>query len=81
MHELFVTGRTLPDAYHASLLALWENHELVPCPDYKTNQKEASMTFLVREPLSEPMISRLFIGDPRALEQYRQEMLDGILDF
>jgi hypothetical protein len=27
------------------------------------------------------MISKLFIGDPRSLEQYRQEMLDGILDF
>jgi len=23
----------------------------------------------------------MFIGDPRSLEQYRQEMLDGILDF
>ena len=27
------------------------------------------------------MISKLFIGGPRELEQYRQEVLDGILDF
>ena len=27
------------------------------------------------------MISRAFIGGPKELEQYRQEMLDGILDF
>ena len=39
------------------------------------------MTFVAENPLEEPMISKLFIGDPRSLEQYTQEMLDGILDF
>jgi thymidylate synthase len=81
MIELFVTGTTLPDAYHKALLALHKEHTELPCPDYNTNQKEASMTFVVLEPLAEPMISKLTIGDPRSLEQYRQEMLDGILDF
>ena len=80
MFELFVTGKTLPEAYHNALVALHENHDEVPCPDYNTNQKEASMTFIVEEPLTEPMISKMFIGDPRSLEQYRQELLDGILD-
>ena len=81
MYELFVTGTSLPDAYHKALLALYENNDELPCPDYSTRQKEASVTFVVQEPLAEPMISKLFIGDPRSLEQYRQEMLDGILDF
>ena len=81
MFELFVTGDSLPEAYHAALLALAGQNSLVPCTDYNTKQKEASMTFVVTSPLAEPMISRLFIGDPRSLEQYRQEMLDGILDF
>ena len=36
---------------------------------------------MVENPLKEPMISRLMIGGPRELEQYRQEILDGILDF
>ena len=81
MHELFVKGTTLPEAYHAALEALYENNDTVPCPDYNTTQKEAAVTFVVEQPLAEPMISRLFIGDPRSLEQYRQEMLDGILDF
>ena len=81
MFEHFVTGATLPDAYHKALLALHRENDQLPCPDYNTNQKEASVTFVVTEPLSEPMISKLFIGDPRSLEQYRQEMLDGILDF
>ncbi|MCL2392490.1 MAG: thymidylate synthase [Oscillospiraceae bacterium] len=81
MQELFVKGTSLPDAYHKALLALHENNDEVPCPDYNTNQKEASMTFIADYPLKEPIISKFFIGDPRSLEQYRQEMLDGILDF
>jgi thymidylate synthase len=81
MHELLVKGLTLPEAYHEALKAIHENHDVAPCTDYDTNQKEASLTFVVESPLEEPMISKLFIGDPHSLEQYRQEMLDGILDF
>ena len=81
MFELFVKGKTLPEAYHNALVALHENHEELPCPDYNTRQKEASMTMVVECPLEEPMISKMFIAEPRSLEQYRQEMLDGILDF
>ena len=81
MFELFVRGTTLPEAYHNALEALFDNHEELPCPDYNTRQKEASMTFVVEKPLEEPMISKMFIAEPRSLEQYRQEMLDGILDF
>jgi len=81
MFELFVKAASLPEAYHKALVALHENHDEMPCPDYNTRQKEASMTFVVENPLEEPMISKMFIGSPRSLEQYRQEMLDGILDF
>jgi len=81
MEEILVKERTLPQAYHASLRALEEYGEVSPCPDYNTTQKELSMTICVEEPLAEPMISKLFIGGYRELEQYRQEMLDGILDF
>ena len=71
---------TLPIAYHKSLLEL-QKAPVIPCPDWNTNQKEVSMTLVVDEPLRDNMISRLFFGDPVSLEQYRQEMLDGILDF
>ena len=81
MFELFVRGVSLPDAYHNALAALHGSHDELLCPDYNTRQKESSLTFIVENPLAEPMISKLFIGDPRSLEQYRQEMLDGILDF
>lgn len=81
MLEICSVGRTLPEAYHEALKSLYISGEDCPCPDYNTNQREISMTMLVLDPLSEPMISKLFIGGYRELEQYRQEMLDGILDF
>jgi thymidylate synthase len=81
MFELSAFGRTLPEAYHNALNMLWHDGMEVPCPDYNTNQREVSMTMVIAEPLMEPMISKLFIGGPADLEQYRQEMLDGILDF
>ena len=81
MKEVLVFGQTLPEAYHKALEALATQGEVSDCADWNTTQKELSMTFQVAEPLAEPMISKLFIGGPEELEQYRQEMLDGILDF
>ena len=81
MIEKLVSGRTLPEAYHRSLEALYDFGETSECPDYNTRQRELSMTICIDEPLAEPMISKLFIGGFSELEQYRQEMLDGILDF
>ena len=81
MIESHIHANTLPEAYHSALLMLNECGDVVPCPDYNTTQKELSMTICVENPLAEPMISRLFIGGPEDLEQYRQEILDGILDF
>lgn len=81
MFEVIRHGMTLPKAYHSALMALRGMGEHVPCPDYNTTQKELTMTMCVEHPLQEPMISRLFIGGPADLEQYRQEILDGILDF
>lgn len=81
MRHVFVTGESLPDAYHNALLSLYKYGEHADCADWDTTQKEVSMTMRVNHPLSEPRISKLFIGGPKELEQYRMEMLDGILDF
>lgn len=81
MTEWIISGDTLPEAYHNALVCLHDWGDEVPCPDYNTSQKEISLTMVVDNPLQEPMISRLMIGGPRELEQYRQEILDGILDF
>lgn len=81
MVERIAIGRTLPEAYHAALRKLAVDGELCDCADWGQKQKELSMTMIVEEPLAEPRISKLFIGGQKELEQYRQEMLDGILDF
>lgn len=81
MLELCVSGNTLPEAYHEALETLHFWGREYPCPDYNTTQYEVGMTMAVLNPLAEPMISKLFVGGFRELEQYRQEMLDGILDF
>ena len=81
MKEYIAEGGSLPEAYHNALMILDKYGEYTPCPDYNTTQKELSMTMFALEPLKEPMISKLFFGGSKDLEQYRQEMLDGILDF
>lgn len=81
MVEVLVKGITLPDAYHKSLIELNSKGDVCDCADWNTTQKEISLTMVVESPLHEPRISKLFIGGPKELEQYRQEMLYGILDF
>ena len=77
----YISEKTLPSAYHRALVTLNEHGRIYSCSDWNTNQKEISVTMEVECPLEEPMISKCFIGGPRELEQYRMEMLDGILDF
>ena len=81
MKEYWVFGTNLAETYHCSLVGLQQEGEIVPCPDYNTTQKEISMTIVTERPLLEPRISALFAGGPDDLEQYVQEMVDGILDF
>lgn len=81
LDEVLITDDTLPGAYHKALWGLKHMGQIAPCADYNTLQKECSMTMVVRHPLQEPRISRLFVGGPYDLERYRREMLDGILDF
>jgi len=79
--EVFITGNSLPETYHKALVELHYNGDITDCADWNTTQKEVTMTMVVNDPLAEPRISKLFIGGAKELEQYRQEMLDGILDF
>ena len=79
--ECLVCGNTLPDAYHNALRKLLYAGRWNECPDYNTQQLECSMTMVVCHAGLEPRISKLMPAGPRELEQYRQEILDGILDF
>ena len=81
MKEIFVKGNTLPEAYHSAILGLYNEGSLESCNDWDQKQKEVSMTFVVENPFQEPMVSKLYIGGFRELQQYVLEVLDGILDF
>lgn len=81
MTELYAHGRSLPEAYHDALKHLYNWSTIVDDASHNTRCKECSMTMVVREPLAEPMISRCVPCGPAELEQYRMEMLDGIMDF
>lgn len=70
MLHVCVTGNTLPEAYHKAL-----------CQLSGVSDQEIALALKVVNPFQEPRISRLWPGGPRELEQYRLEMLDGILDF
>ena len=81
MREINVYGDTLPEAYHKALLQLNSLGEINDCGDWNTRCSEVGMTIKIGKPTMEPMISKLTNCGPRELEQYRMEMLDGILDF
>jgi len=81
MAEVIVYGKNLAGSYHQALLKLKECGDVVDCSDWNTTCLETSMTIVIEEPVSEPMISKCFIGGPHELQQYIMEMLDGILDF
>ena len=78
MREIVARGESLPEAYHNALWWMYKAGEIVDCPAYN---KEAGLTMMIERPLTEPRRSKLFPGGPYDLERYRQEMLDGILDF
>ena len=81
MRELTVRGYSLAESYHKALVELHDYGVKSDCPDWNCKQLECSMTMTITDPLSEPMISRLCICSPEALEQYIQELVYGILDF
>lgn len=86
---LSASGKGLAEAWENSLIALyvkgcWLRTEY----DRKDNEgnfidppsKDCTMHMVVEEPLSEPYIHRAFPGGLEDLEEYRQEVLDGIKD-
>jgi thymidylate synthase len=80
---LIAKGKSLAEAWEKSVFLLYKEG----C-DFKTEydkpndpaSKDATMTVVVEEPMSEPFVHRAFPGGPADLEEYRQEVLDGIKD-
>lgn len=78
-----VTRKTLPEAFHESLVLLEEYGNIYPCEDQDntTHMKEISICFTAEEPFAEPMITKLYPGGFLELEEYILEITQGIKDF
>lgn len=86
---LMVSGSTLADAWEKSLLELWEKGcEIRTDYDRRDESgsfidppsKDCSMCIVVENPVGEPMIHRCFPGGLEDLEEYRQEVVEGVKD-
>ena len=78
-----VEGDTLPEAWEKSVLKVWEEGASIRTEYDKEGSppsKDATMTFVVRKPFSEPRLHRAFPGGIEELEKYRLEVVEGIHD-
>jgi len=86
---LMAKGKSLAQAWENSLLELYQHgcdirtqYDRVDSDGAPIDppSKDATMLLVVEDPASEPFIHRAFPGGPADLEEYRQEVLDGIKD-
>jgi thymidylate synthase len=83
---IYANGNSLAEAWENSLICLWMNSCFVRTEydkkadgtGYFPPSKDCTMVMVVDEPLSEPFVHRSFPGGLEDLEEYRQEVLDGI---
>lgn len=80
---LFVTGKTLPEAWEKAVLECWRKGAAVRTEYDKPGDppsRDCTMMWVVEEPLAEPRIHRAFPGGLEDLEIYRQEVVEGVHD-
>jgi len=78
-----VNGRTLPEAWEKSVLALWESGISIKTEydkDTDPPSKDCTMVMIVEKPFEEPRIHRAIPATLEDLEVYRQEILHGVHD-
>ncbi len=78
---LYAKGKCLPEAWENSLIVLFCYGTFLETQYDKEGDIpsiDCSMMMIVEYPLSEPMIHRSFPGGLEDLEEYRQEVVDGI---
>ncbi len=82
-------GKSLAEAWENSLIALYHYGCEIRTQYDKRNSdgdfvdppsKDCSMRMIIEDPSSEPLIHRAFPGGLEDLEEYRQEVLEGIKD-
>lgn len=80
---LYIQGKTLPEAWENSVLALWKQGAIVKTEYDKSGEpasKDCTMIMEVLEPFTEPRIHLAFPGGIEDLEKYRQEVVLGVHD-
>ncbi|MFC2117171.1 thymidylate synthase [Bacteroidota bacterium] len=80
---LITEGKSLAEAWEKSLVEVYENGCEVKTEYDKPDDppsKDCSMTIVVNDPLSEPMIHKDMPGGLEDLQEYVMEVLDGIKD-
>ena len=80
---LYAEGRCLAEAWENAVLKLYNDGCRVQTSYDKPGDPpsfEASLTYVVREPETEPMIHLCFPGGPADLEEYAMEVCEGIKD-
>ncbi|MGQ9479396.1 MAG: thymidylate synthase [Thermoproteota archaeon] len=78
---LFVEGSFIPEVWEKSIIELW-NRGIYVKTEYGGSSKDCTMLMVIRTPLNEPRIHRagLMVGRLSQLEEYVQEICDGIHD-
>ena len=80
---LYARGKSLAEAWENSMIELYKNGTQFRTEYDKEGDPlsiDSTMIIVIEEPLSEPRIHRCFPGGLDALEEYRQEVLDGVKD-
>jgi thymidylate synthase len=80
---LTARGRTLPEAWEKSVLAVWEQGVRLATEYDRPGDPpslDATMTLVVESPFQEPRIHRAFPGAVEDLEKYRLEVVEGVHD-
>jgi thymidylate synthase len=80
---LFVSGKTLPEAWEKAVLACWQNGIAVKTEYDRPGDppsRDCTMVFSAEDPFAEPRLHRAFPGGLEDLEVYRQEVVEGIHD-
>jgi thymidylate synthase len=78
---LFAKGQSLPEAWENSIIAVWGHGTLLKTQYDKPEDppsKDASMIMVIEDPVSEPFIHLSFPGGVEDLEEYRQEVVEGV---
>jgi thymidylate synthase len=80
---LYVTGKTLPEAWEKAVLACWQHGAAIRTEYDKPGDppsRDCTMMWVAEDPFLEPRLHRAFPGGLEDLEVYRQEVVDGVHD-